>query len=106
MYFNTMGNIKKKLVEGKPITMVRPCARGFKVIQDFRTDSPCCSRIGIQSALSILTSNKWRLKSAHVKTALLQGKKIRERSLHTTTEKSQHQQNLEASEMCLWSSRR
>ena len=48
----------KKLVEGKPITKARLCAKGLEKIQDFRTDNPCCSRIGIQSAFSVLTSNK------------------------------------------------
>ena len=56
--------------------MARLFSRGFEEIQDFRTDSPCCSRIGIQSTLSVLTSNKWCFKSVGSKTAFLEGKKI------------------------------
>ena len=76
MCFNKMDHIKK-LVEGKPITKARLCARGFEEIQDFRNDSPCCSRMGTWSALSVLASNKWHLKSADFKTAFLHGKKIK-----------------------------
>ena len=63
--------------QGKPITMVRLCGRGFEEIQDFRTDSSCCSRIGIPSAFPLVPSNKWYLKSVNVKTAFLHGKNIK-----------------------------
>ena len=52
------------------------------ISKDFQTDSPHCSRIGIQSTLLVLTSIEWHLKSADVKTAFLQGKKSREKSIY------------------------
>ena len=58
------------------MTKARLCATGFEKIQDSRTDSPCCSITGIRLALSVLTSNKWHLKSGDAKTAFLQGKNI------------------------------
>ena len=67
----------KKSLEGKPITKARLCATGFEEVQDFRTDSPCCSRIGIQLALSVLTLYKWQLKSVDVK--ILSSKEKRSR---------------------------
>lgn len=64
----------EKLMEGKQIIKARLFAKVFQEIQDFRTDSPCYS--SIWSVLSVLTSNKWRIKSANVKTAFLQIKKF------------------------------
>ena len=68
--------ITKKVVDGETITKARYCARGFEGNQEFRSDSPCCTRIGIRTALAVLTTNNWCLKAADVKTASLQGKKI------------------------------
>ena len=64
--------ITKKVI----ITKARLCARGFEETQKFRTDSPCCTIIGIRTALAVLTTNNWSLKAADEKTAFLQGKKI------------------------------
>ena len=58
--------ITKKVVDGETITKARYCARGFEGNQEFRTDSPCCTRIGIRTALAVLTTNNWRLKAADV----------------------------------------
>ena len=41
--------ISTKVVDGKNITKTRLCARGFEELQDFPTDSPCCSQIGLRS---------------------------------------------------------
>ena len=64
------------MVDGETITKARFCTRGFEGNQEFRTDSPSCTRIGIRTALAVLTTNNWCLKAADVKTASLQGKKI------------------------------
>ena len=58
----------------------RLCARGFEELQDFRTDSPTCSREGIRSLLAIVAANSWTLNSLDVRTAFLQGKDL-ERSI-------------------------
>ena len=79
--------ITKKLIDGETITKIRLCARDFEETQEFRTDTLCCTRIGIRTALAVLTTTNWRLKAADVKTAFLQGKKIitRTRSLYSST---------------------
>ena len=68
--------LTKKLIDSKIQTKARLCARGFEEIQDFRTDSPCCSRIAIRLFMTILASKNWTLNSIDVKTAFLQGKEI------------------------------
>ena len=52
------------------------CARGFQELQDFRTDSPTCSRESVRIAFAIIASNGWTINSIDVKTAFLQGKSI------------------------------
>ena len=66
----------KTLSDGNVIKKARLCARGFQEEQDFRTDSPTCSKEGIRAALTIIASNKWKFNSMDVKTAFLQGKLI------------------------------
>ena len=68
--------LTKKLIDSKIQTKARLCARGFEEIQDFRTDSPCCSRVAIRLFMTILASKNWTLNSIDVKTAFLQGKEI------------------------------
>ena len=68
--------LTKKMLDGNPITKAQLSARGFEKIQDFRTDCPCYSQIGIHLALTFIVPNKWTLQSANVKTPLLQGKAI------------------------------
>ena len=68
--------IKKKNSDGKPFLKARLCARGFQEEQNFRTDSPTCSREGIRITLSLIASNSWKLNSIDVKTAFLQGKSL------------------------------
>ena len=62
--------------EGKTICKARLCARGFEEEQDFRTDSPTCSREGIRLFFATTAANKWNLHSMDVKGAFLQGKAI------------------------------
>ena len=64
------------MLDGYPITKAWLCATGIEEIQDFWSDSPCCSEIGIHLALTLIASNKWTLLSANVKTAFLQRKAI------------------------------
>ena len=54
--------ITKKVIDGETIAKARLYARGFEEIQD----SPCCTRIGIRTALAVLTTNNRRLKTADV----------------------------------------
>ena len=65
----------RKVKDGENIIKARLCARGFEEVKDFPTDSPCCSRIGIQTVYSN-TSNQWEIKSIDVKTTFLQGEQI------------------------------
>ena len=68
--------ISRKVVDGNNITKVRLCARGFEELQDFASDFPCCSRIGVRSIFVLIASQNWNITSIHVKTAFLQGIKI------------------------------
>ena len=63
------------------ITKARLCARGFEELQDFPTDSPCCSRIGVRTIFALVVSQNWNISSIDVKAAFLQGRKI-ERIVH------------------------
>ena len=65
-----------KMIDNVVSTKARLCARGLKENQDFHTDSPTCSRIGIRFALTGISSFSWRLNSIDVKTAFLQGKEM------------------------------
>ena len=67
------GVLKEKLVDSNKIIKARLCARGFEEAQDFRKDSPTCSREGLRLATAMITPNKWNLNSLDVKTAFLQG---------------------------------
>ena len=57
--------ITKKVLDGDK-TKARLYARGFEETQKFGTDSPCWTRIGIRTALAVLTTNNGRLKAADV----------------------------------------
>ena len=46
-YISTRWVITKKEIDEETITKARLCAGGFEETQEFRTDSPCCTRIGI-----------------------------------------------------------
>ena len=68
--------IQPKIIDGQPSVKARLCARGFEEEQNFRTDSPTCSREGVRIALTLIASNSWSLNSLDVKTAFLQGRPI------------------------------
>ena len=44
--------LSRKVKNGENIIKARLCARGFEEVKDLPTDSPCCSRIGIQTIYS------------------------------------------------------
>ena len=68
--------ITPKVINGQPSVKARLVARGFEELQDFRTDSPTCSKEGLRIALLLLVSQSWSLHSLDVKTAFLQGESI------------------------------
>ena len=65
-----------KVIDGKPSVKARLVARGFEETQDFRTDSPSCSKERLRVAISIIAAFGWTINSLDIKTAFLQGKKI------------------------------
>ena len=64
-------------VDGENIVIkARLCARGFEEIQNFRKDSPTCSKESVRLVLSLASSLGWPLNSLDVKTAFLQGERF------------------------------
>ena len=69
--------LKDKLDEsGVKFCKARLCVRGFEEEQNFRTDSPTCSREGIRLFLATAASRRWTIHSMDVKGAFLQGKEL------------------------------
>ena len=66
----------RKNINGQPVVKARLVAHGFQETQDFRKDSPTCTRESIRLALSVIASKAWTLQSLDLKTALLQGQTI------------------------------
>ena len=64
--------MKKKVVNEKKIIKAHLCAKGFKEEQNFKTDSPTCSREGIRLCCCITLSNHGTLNSLDGKTPFLQ----------------------------------
>ena len=62
--------------------------------QDFRIDSPTCTREGVRLALSIIASMSWKLNLIDVKTAFLQGSSLQREVLVKPPK--------EANADCLW----
>ena len=62
--------------QGNTFCKARLCVRGFEEEQNFRTDSPTCSREGIRIFFATTAANGWKLHSMDVKGAFLQGKTI------------------------------
>ena len=73
--------IMEKVNNGSKFVKARLCARGFEQEQNFRTDSPSCSREGLPVACCFISSSQWVLTSLDLKTAFLQGKAI-ERTIY------------------------
>ena len=65
--------------EGKTICKARLCVRGFEEEQNFRTDSPTCSREGIRIFLAMTSAHKWKIHSIDIKGVFLQGKETERR---------------------------
>ena len=68
--------VKPKIIDNKPGLKARLCARGFEEEQNYRTDSPTCSREGIRTILALISSKKWVINSIDAKSAFLQGKHL------------------------------
>ena len=66
--------VTEKMKDDKVITKARLCARGFEEIQDFRKDSPTCSKECIRMVMALTASMKWSVNSMDIKTAFLQGR--------------------------------
>ena len=73
--------LTRKFKNGESFIKARLCARGFEEMNDFPTDSPCCSRISVRSIFALIASNQWKVQAIDVKTAFLQGKQI-ERTIY------------------------
>ena len=65
--------ISKKVENEQVITKARLVARGFEEIQDFRKDSPTCSKEMLRIVLSLASSLGWSVNSLDVSRAFLQG---------------------------------
>ena len=50
--------VTPKFIDGKPSVKARLVARGFEETQDFRTDSPTCSKEGLRLSLTIIASKR------------------------------------------------
>ena len=68
--------VSEKVVDNKIGIKARLCARGFEEIQDFRKDSPTCSKESMRLVMTIAASLKWSLNAIDIKTAFLQGNKF------------------------------
>ena len=69
--------LKDKLdSNGEQYCKARLCVRGFEEEQNYRTDSPTCSREGIRLFLSATASRRWKIHALDVKGAFLQGQEL------------------------------
>jgi len=75
-YISLRWVVTTKIIDNQPTKKARLCARGFEEDQNFRTDSPTCTREGIRIILSLIASRRWNLNSIDIKTAFLQGNKL------------------------------
>ena len=85
--------VTPKVIDGQPSMKARLVARGFEEVQNFKTDSPTCTKEGLRIALTITASNNWMLNSLDIKTAFLQGKEI-EREVIVQPPKEANTENL------------
>ena len=60
---------KSKIINNKPGTKACLCTRGFEEEQNYRTDSPICSREDTQIMFTLCASRKWPVNSIDIKTA-------------------------------------
>ena len=80
-YMTNRWVVTHKNVKNQPVTKARLVAQGFQEKQDFRKDSPTCSRESVRLTLAIIASMSWKLKSLDIKTAFSQGQTI-DRTIH------------------------
>ena len=70
--------VTEKYVEGRKKLKARLVARGFEESDfDFQSDSPTCSKDSLRITLTIISSLGWVCNSIDIKTAYLQGDKIK-----------------------------
>ena len=75
-YMTVRWVITPKMIDGHPSVKARLVAKGFQELQDFRKDSPTCSRESIRLVLAIIASKKWDLHGFDIRRAFLQGDPI------------------------------
>ena len=68
--------IKPKIIDGVPDMKARLVAKGFQESDDFRRDSPTCSKASIRVVLTIIPTMNWQLQSIDIKGAFLQSDEI------------------------------
>ena len=68
--------LSRTVVDRSNITNARLCVRRFEELQDFLTDSPCCSRIEVGSIFVLITSQNWNISCIDVKIASCKEEKI------------------------------
>ena len=68
--------ITQKFKNGESFIKARLCTRGFEEMNNFPTDTPCCSRISVRLIFALIASNQWKVQAIDVKRAFLQGKQI------------------------------
>ena len=68
--------IKPKIINGIPDTKARLVAKGFQENDDFRRDSPTCSKASIRFCLTMIATMKWTLQSIDISGAFLQSDQI------------------------------
>ena len=73
--------ITPKIIDGHPSVKARLVAKGFQESENLRTDSPTCSKDSIRLVIATSAIKKWRLHSADIQAAFLQGSKL-ERTVH------------------------
>ena len=93
--------MKEKVYNNEKYIRAWLCPRGFEEEQNFRTDSPTCSREGLKLACSLIASSYWTVNSLDVKTAFLQRKTI-ERSVIVRPPKEANTNKLWKPKKCIY----
>ena len=68
---------KAKIIEGVRQVKSRLVARGFEENKNIKTGSHTCAKESLRLSLALIASQKWKLRSIDIKSAFLQGKKIK-----------------------------
>ena len=68
--------VTPKVINGVASVKARLVAKGFQELQNFRKDSPTCSRESIRLTLATIASKKWNLQGIDIRRAFLQGNQI------------------------------